>query len=516
MDCAHARKRPWKAASFFNFILKEEFVLIVKIRRLSQVLLAPVVVLIVAGLLVTLFIGMPSRAENPYLYKGPSVKINGVKVKDKDFNQVYQELVRLYGHRQTQEALKNQTLEIVINEELVKQILKERKIEADRDELAAIMAEVRKNYPTEEELEMFLRDRGVKNLKALENLYREILRRQTLYVQLAEEKGIEVTEEQIRERYETIELSHILIATEPENAEKPRSQREALQRAEEVYERIMAGEDFAQLAKEYSDDPFTAEMGGRIGRSTILFFQQALEKNFVETALQLAVGEISKPVETRYGYHIIRVDDVKLAEGEEWEKEKENVRKELMLEALEQSGEMNTWIKEEREKAKIEILDPALRGYRFKQDEKWEEAARAYEKALKDKRYRRNVEVRLSAAEAYRQIGDYDSALEVLAKTPERVKREPDWALAETRVLHARGTVDEAKAVLAAAIDRAGEDLSDLYFILSVAEELEFAEEVEILKAKLAKVEERREAERRELERLFLEEQKKLEEVAGE
>ena len=54
-----------------------------------------------------------------------------------------------------------------------------------------------------------------------------------------------------------------------------------------------------------------------------------------------------------------------------------------MLEALEQSGEMNTWIKEEREKAKIEILDPALRGYRFKQDEKWEEAARAYEKALR-------------------------------------------------------------------------------------------------------------------------------------
>ena len=76
----------------------------------------------------------------------------------------------------------------------------------------------------------------------------------------------------------------------------------------------MAAEDFAQLAKEYSDDPFTAEMGGRIGRSTILFFQQALEKNFVETALQLAVGEINKPVETRYGYHIIRVDDVKLAE----------------------------------------------------------------------------------------------------------------------------------------------------------------------------------------------------------
>ena len=88
--------------------------------------------------------------------------------------------------------------------------------------------------------------------------------------------------------------------------------------------------------------------------------------------------------------------------------------------------------------------------------------------------------------------------------------------MAKVRVLHARGTVDEAKTVLAAAIEKAGEDFSDLNFILSVAKELELAEEVEALEAKVKKVEEEREAERKELERLFLEEQKKLEEAAGE
>lgn len=488
--------------------------MIVKIRRLSQVLLAPVVVLIIAGLLVTLFIGLPSRAQNPYRYKGPSVKINGVKVKDNDFNKYYVQLVQLYGHRETQENLMNQALDLVINEQLVQQIMKERKIGTDRQELAELMAEVRKNYPTEEELEMFLSNNGLKNLKELENLYEEYLRQQALFLQVAEEMGIEVTEERIRERYESIDLSQIVIATGPAAGEKSRSDREALQRAEEVYARITAGEDFAELAKEYSDDPITSEQGGRVGRGTIALYRQELDESFVEAVLQLAPGEVSRPIKTRYGYYIVRVEDVKLAEGEEWEKEKEKVRKELMLEALNTSGKLNDWIKAEREKAKIEILDPALRGYRLKQEGKWKEAALAYAKALKDKRYRWNREVRLSAVEAYRETGDYETALEILEKTPARVRREPDWALAKARLLHARGTVDEAKAVLAGAIERAGDDFSDLNFILSVAKELELAEEVETLEAKVKKIEERREAERRELERLFLEEQKKLEEAA--
>jgi foldase protein PrsA len=496
---------------------------IVKIRQLSQVLLAPIVVLIVAGLLVTIFIGMPRRDQSPYIYKGPSVKINGVKVKDDDFNKVYMELVRLYGHRQTQESLMNQALEILINEELIKQILKERKIEADREEIKAFITRVQQVYPTEEELEMYLYQVGVQDLKALEDFYREILLRQTLYLQVAEERGIEVpedkiraAEDQLRQVYETIEFSHILIATDPELTGISRSDREALQKAEDIYERIMAGEDFAKLAAEHSDDESTAELGGRIEERTIAYFRQTLEQNFIETALQLAAGEVSRPVKTRYGYHIIRVENVKSAKGEEWEKEKETLRKGLLLDELDESGEMNNWVTAEREKADIKVLDPALRGYRFKQEEKWGEAALAYAKALKDKRYRRNLEVHLSAVEAYRQIGDYETALDVLAKTPEKIRREPDYALAKARVLHARGTVDEAKTTLAAAVEKAGEDISGLNYILMVAEELELTEEAEALKAKLDKIEEEREAERQELERLFMEEQKKLEEAAGE
>lgn len=489
--------------------------MIVKIRQLSQVLLAPVVVLIIAGLLVTIFIGLPQREDNPYAYKGPSVKINGVKVKDDDFSRIYGQLVQLYGHLHTQEALMNQTLEIVINEELVKQILKERKIETDREEVKGFLNRVREAYPTEEELEMYLRQVGVEDLKALGEYYGEVLRRQTLYLQVAEEKGIEIPEETIREAYESIGLSHILIATEPGVTEKPHSPREALRIAEDLYERLMAGEDFATLAAEYSDDETTREQGGQIGESLIAYYQQALEPNFIEAALQLGTGEISKPVKTRYGYHIIKVDSLKLAEGEEWEKERENLRKQMLLDQLSISGELDNWIVAEREKAEIEVLDPALRGYRFKQEEKWEEASLAYAKALKNKRYRRNLEVRLSAVEAHRQNGDYETALEILEKTPEGIRREPDYALAKVRVLHARGTVDEAKAVMAAAIEKAGEDISPLNFILSVAKELELAEEVEALEAKVKRVEEAREAERKELERLFLEEQKKLEEAAG-
>lgn len=491
--------------------------MIVKIRRLTQVLLAPIVVLIIAGLVVTVFIGLPGRqAATSALYKGPSAEINGVRIKDDEYNEVYFGLMRSYGHQQTLENLRNAALNIVINEELLRQALKERQIEVDPDELDARMALVREYYPTEEDLEILFRQAGVKDLKALEDFFREDLKRQTLYVELAEENGIEVTEDQIRTVYEAIDLSHILIATDSKVTDEPLSDSEALQIAEDIYKRIMDGENFARLAEEYSDDRETAQRGGRIGQSAIANFQQRLDRNFMETALQLAAGEVSRPVKTPYGYHIIRVEHVQFAEGEDWEKEKETIRKNLLVDQFISTRKIDTWLSEEQDKADIRILDPALRAYRFRIEEKWEEATLAYAKALKDKRYRRDLETYLSAVEAYRQIEDYETALEILAKTPEKIRREPDYALAKARVLHARGTVDEAREVMAAAVKRAGEDFSALNYIHLVLLELELTEDAEAVKVKIDRIQEKREQEREELERLFQEEQKKLEDVAEE
>ena len=94
------------------------------------------------------------------------------------------------------------------------------------------------------------------------------------------------------------EASHILISTQDKSPE------EALETARMLKERLDAGEDFATLARQYSNDPGSAENGGELGMvahgRTVPPFEEAL------FALD-TIGEISEPVQTRFGYHLIQL-----------------------------------------------------------------------------------------------------------------------------------------------------------------------------------------------------------------
>lgn len=107
--------------------------------------------------------------------------------------------------------------------------------------------------------------------------------------------------------------SHVLI--QYESAERvaagvSRSKEEALALAEEVAAKAKSGEDFAALAKQYSDGP-SAPKGGSLGR----FASTRMVPPFSNACMALEVGETSDVVETQFGYHIIRRDEevVKLA-----------------------------------------------------------------------------------------------------------------------------------------------------------------------------------------------------------
>ena len=75
--------------------------------------------------------------------------------------------------------------------------------------------------------------------------------------------------------------------------------------AEELRQRILDGEDFAELAQEYSDDPGSGVNGGDLG----WFGHGAMVPSFEETAFALAVGEVSEPVESQFGWHLIEVTE---------------------------------------------------------------------------------------------------------------------------------------------------------------------------------------------------------------
>ena len=82
-----------------------------------------------------------------------------------------------------------------------------------------------------------------------------------------------------------------------------RTQKEAKERVELAYKRVKAGESFAQVAKQLSDDPATAAVGGELG----WFERDELNSEFGDEIAKLKVNEISQPFLTRFGYHVAQV-----------------------------------------------------------------------------------------------------------------------------------------------------------------------------------------------------------------
>lgn len=104
---------------------------------------------------------------------------------------------------------------------------------------------------------------------------------------------------------EQVRAEHILIAVSDERDDKS-----ALKKADELYSQAIKGKGtFSDLAKQHSDDPSAASNSGHLG----FFVRETMVKPFSDTAFSMKKGEISKPVKTDFGYHIIHVLDKRKA-----------------------------------------------------------------------------------------------------------------------------------------------------------------------------------------------------------
>lgn len=142
--------------------------------------------------------------------------------------------------------------------------------------------------------------------------YREMIRKQLLVekVQQARNQSLTVSRREVEEFYEQYrdsipkvpteyELSHIYIQPKPDSAVI----HAAYVRALSLIDSIKAGADFGELAKRYSVDPGSAAQGGDLGWVRRGLFV----KEFEEAAFALKEGEISKPIKSQFGYHIIQL-----------------------------------------------------------------------------------------------------------------------------------------------------------------------------------------------------------------
>ncbi|HPL53423.1 MAG TPA: peptidylprolyl isomerase [Bacillota bacterium] len=135
---------------------------------------------------------------------------------------------------------------------------------------------------------------------------------------------------------EQVKASHILVDSEP--------------KAREVMGKLNAGGDFAALAKEYSIDIGTSEKGGELG----FFPRDTMVKEFEDVAFSLQPGAISEPVQTKYGYHIIRAEDKIEKKAAVYEENAEKIKDILISQKMPEV--YNNWMNEKYSEYKIEKL----------------------------------------------------------------------------------------------------------------------------------------------------------------
>jgi len=110
---------------------------------------------------------------------------------------------------------------------------------------------------------------------------------------------------------------HILITGKDDAA--------ALAQAQKVLGEAKAGKDFGELARQYSQDPGSAQNGGDLDWAE----RGSFDKAFSDVLFSMAVGEIKGPVKTQYGYHIIRLDEIQAGKGKSFEEARPDLESQL-------------------------------------------------------------------------------------------------------------------------------------------------------------------------------------------
>ena len=186
-----------------------------------------------------------------------------------------------------------------------------------------------------------------------------------------------LTDKEIEDYYDQniigdIKASHILITPDVDSdatdEEKEKAENKAKKEAERIIKKLDEGEDFAELAKKYSDDEATAKNGGDLD----YFNTDDMDENFMDAVKKLDNDEYTKePVKTQYGYHIIlkvdqkekpKLKEVKDSIKETLANNKLNNNSTLHYETLMDIREENNikWNDDELEKQYNELMDQSL------------------------------------------------------------------------------------------------------------------------------------------------------------
>ena len=307
-------------------------------KKKSKKLKSAIYTIILAVVVISIFTYL-ILTENKGTVEGTSiVMVNGEPITDAELESEFQKLPPQYQSLITKEDLLDQ----IIDRKLLFQEAESLGIDASEDEIDEQLDIVRQQFPTEE---IFLEILDEQNL-SIEDI-KDQIKDQIIINKLLNKtvfNDIEVSVEEIEEYYDenidqfkapsdNIRASHILV--------------ESSEDAKEIIGRLKDGEEFEDLAVEYSIDPSVAVNKGDLG----FFSEGMMVEEFEKAAFSLNVGQVKGPVETQFGFHIIKrlPDEISLEDASD--------EITLILSQSKQSEEIEGYIEDLREKAKIEYIE---------------------------------------------------------------------------------------------------------------------------------------------------------------
>ena len=269
-------------------------------------------------ILILVLFSLPAMAADKTPSGGKVAVINGVVITQAHFDKelkVHLERVSRQGKQISEEqitALKKDVLEGLIEREVLYQESQKAGIKIDDQKVNDQMAGIRKRFPNEEEFKKALASMGLTEEEVRTQIQRGLAIRGLIDQKVA--NSIVVTDEETKAYYdgnpqlfkqpEQVKASHILIKVEPTADDATKAA--ARKKIEDIRKKLTDGGDFAELAKEYSEGP-SAPKGGDLG----YFRRGQMVKAFDDTAFSMKINEVSGLVETRFGYHLIKVYDKK-------------------------------------------------------------------------------------------------------------------------------------------------------------------------------------------------------------
>lgn len=242
-------------------------------------------------------------------------------------------------------------LDQLIDQRLILQAARKRGVQVSETAVSAEIDRIRKNFGTEEEFQQALAQRNL----TMEDVRRLLRVNLTVRALLPLVAKVEVPEAEVRKNFdqrraqfdqpEQARVSHILI-----RVEDPKQEERAKQTILLIQGRLAKGEKFADLARQYSQDPGSKDKGGDLG----FFARGAMVKEFEQVAFNLQPGQVSGPVKTQFGYHLILLHEKKPAKKAVYEEVAAQIREQLIQER--QESLFQKWLTGERKTATIKRL----------------------------------------------------------------------------------------------------------------------------------------------------------------